>query len=785
MSKNNYIWLISENHGSTASNNSYFFWKRVVNIKDGIDKYVIFEKNKETQKTYDSLSDHEKKFVLWKNSRKHVKIFYDADMYFVTLSYKDVTPTKKFFKNVNLKVDKPVIYLRHGIAGMKSTNYDGKSYWNNMVKFLSYNTDEIGELLEKNNFERHQICSFKYQPRYCELIRKNEEFTNKKQILWFITWREYFGPNTETKIFINAVNSVLKSKKLIKYLKDNDLTLTLCVHQFFDRDRFGDIYKYSKKGIIDIVHSKDIDVMDELARSKMLITDFSSVAYDFSFLNKPVLLFQPDLEIYNKLRDFICDISEMEKYNIENSQELVNSIVNEDYDLNPFFRNIWPEIIDYEAIKENKHIDEMYEYFSHLQENKITVLGYNFYEHDGIVNSTMSLVEMLMDNDYLVEVISLYREKRRFNAPNGLHMEHFYWKDNPSLKERISYKLQSVNNNYGYLKYDSKIDKFHPSIGYRLNKLLKNIHSNTVISTRESLHLYLDACKSDKVKNKIYCFNAPVDYNKEKYGELLNKISNIDIEKSIFASERDIDFYENKLNFRTPSSKLIEESYILENQILKPINIDSIFIDENYKLKEVDLTTVEEYLLRKEYRELRQVNIEEKDAYNGLCIVNVDEYYLDDLNNIIQFGNYLKDHDIKNITLDVIGRGDYSLKFIDMIAENDLFAYINYLGNNINRINAIRKHDFILDLDNNPNYNTVYLQGVLNYKKVFCLKNDKSSKILNEIPNTFIESHEWLCDQITNLHKITLKDLYDYYNIVKDKHLEKEFSKKLIEYIEE
>ena len=91
----------------------------------------------------------------------------------------------------------------------------------------------------------------------------------------------------------------------------------------------------------------------------------------------------------------------------------------------------------------------------------------------------------------------------------------------------------------------------------------------------------------------------------------------------------------------------------------------------------------------------------------------------------------------------------------------------------------------VLYLDNNPNYNTVYLQGVLNYKKVFCLKNDKSSKILNEIPNTFIESHEWLCDQITNLHKITMKDLYDYYNIVKDKHLDKEFSKKLIEYIEE
>ena len=38
----NYIWIFGENHGSTANNNSYFFWKHVVNFRDEIDKYIVF-----------------------------------------------------------------------------------------------------------------------------------------------------------------------------------------------------------------------------------------------------------------------------------------------------------------------------------------------------------------------------------------------------------------------------------------------------------------------------------------------------------------------------------------------------------------------------------------------------------------------------------------------------------------------------------------------------------------------------------------------------------------------
>ena len=308
MDKNNYIWIFGENSASTANNNSYYFWKEVVNINDDIDKYILFEKNEKTQKVYANLTEYEKKFVIWKNTRKHFKLYSDADMFFVSLSYKDIVPDKILFAHFNFIVKRPVIYLRHGTTGMKRTYYTGDYYWNNMFRFLSYNPEETDYMIKYNNFRRYQLHYEEYLPRYGQLVKKDECLTDKNQILWFLTWREYFGKNIETKLFTKSISNVLKSGELEEYLLKNDLTLKICVHQMFDVDTFKDIYKYSKKGLIEIVHSKDIDVMDELVKSRLLITDYSSVAYDFTLLNRPVLLYQPDLEVYSKTRDFYCKI---------------------------------------------------------------------------------------------------------------------------------------------------------------------------------------------------------------------------------------------------------------------------------------------------------------------------------------------------------------------------------------------------------------------------------------------------------------------------------------------
>ena len=98
MEKRKFIWLFGENLGKTANNNSFYFWQQVVEKEDEIEKYFVMCKNKKNMKVYKNLSNKAKKYIVWKDTIKHHILYNDADMLYVSLSYKDVEPTRYFIK---------------------------------------------------------------------------------------------------------------------------------------------------------------------------------------------------------------------------------------------------------------------------------------------------------------------------------------------------------------------------------------------------------------------------------------------------------------------------------------------------------------------------------------------------------------------------------------------------------------------------------------------------------------------------------------------------------------
>lgn len=133
----NYIWVFGENLGLTANGNSYHLWKYAVNIKDNIEKYLVLDKNDSTSKIYKSLSKHEQRFVLWKNSLKHFKKFLNTDLFFVSLNEMDVTPNKLFVRPMKMQLKTPFIHLQTGVSGIKKLNENATSYNNNIFRFCS------------------------------------------------------------------------------------------------------------------------------------------------------------------------------------------------------------------------------------------------------------------------------------------------------------------------------------------------------------------------------------------------------------------------------------------------------------------------------------------------------------------------------------------------------------------------------------------------------------------------------------------------------------------------
>lgn len=144
----------------------------------------------------------------------------------------------------------------------------------------------------------------------------------------------------------------------------------------------------------------------------------------------------------------------------------------------------------------------------------------------------------------------------------------------------------------------------------------------------------------------------------------------------------------------------------------------------------------------------------------------------------------MKERGIEFIEIDVYGYGDYVEEFTDMIPDNNLNDIIHYKMLTKDPIEEIRKHDLMIDFTFNHSFGMTYIEAIMNGKKVFCMKNRGSAEVMENIPNSYIESYEWLCEQIADLDKISEEELKDNYDKINEKYSQETIAKRFIEFMD-
>ena len=104
-----------------------------------------------------------------------------------------------------------------------------------------------------------------------------------------------------------------------------------------------------------------------------------------------------------------------------------------------------------------------------------------------------------------------------------------------------------------------------------------------------------------------------------------------------------------------------------------------------------------------------------------------------------------------------------------MINSKNLWEIIRYREIKTSFIEEIRKNDFFIDFNDENIFGSNYLAAILNGKKVFCVRNSISVEIMENIPNSYIESFEWLCDQINHLDEVSIDELHFNYDFIYEK----------------
>ena len=694
--------MFGEHTSKTCNNNAFFIWNNIVGVRDDIDAYFVLEKNKKNIEATLSIPLKKRKNILWKNSLKHKYMFEKTDMFFVATSYRDVLPSGRKLSAIN----NPIIYVQHGILGLKKIGYQGDSYSNKLTRFFIYNPNIIETFRKENNFEDYQIYHTSFQPRYQALSQQHLDFSkekSKEKIFWFLTWREYLGNNYETEDFLNTIQEVVRNENLKKFLEEKDLTLNICFHDYFKSNylkKINDLISVNSDGFINVHRAKDTDIMKEIVESDLLITDYSSIAIDFAFLNKPTILFAPDYDTYSKEREFYTDYDKELSWMVAKDFNELLLKLNKYDEIENYFRNIFPQQINYEEIAKGNFIQDIFDYFYKLQTNKISFIGYNFYGRGGTVTSTHALAEALMNEDYLVELISLKQIRLSEKASNALIMKSLYREGKRKFLKRHFIKLKSLDYNRSYLNYDISKDYIHPFIGWRLPKFLRRLKTKVAISTRESIHFFLDDIKNKYIDKKIYYFHRDFEHLKEYTPEVYNMLGERYFENKVFVSEASKLEYIELFGEELKSAKVIGNT-LRGNGILT-------------------LSELENLCDEKEETNKNKV-------FKGVYLTRIALDRKEHLQSLIDFALFLKESNIKNIQIDLYGSGGYAEEFSEKLKGIPLEGFLSYKGNTNFPKERIRNSDFVVSFSDNDSFGMAYIEAILNGKPVFTKINARSN----------------------------------------------------------
>lgn len=155
------------------------------------------------------------------------------------------------------------------------------------------------------------------------------EVAQTRDILYTPTWRDWIkfssGKFTDTDYFKNIMN-FLNDDKLNKILDEKDINVKIYMHHLMHE--FIDDIKENITGKRIVFLDKGVTLANEIRKSVANITDYSSVAIDFLYMNRPILFYQFDLDEYMEKVDSYIDLkSEMFGSLAYNNDEAVNKLI--------------------------------------------------------------------------------------------------------------------------------------------------------------------------------------------------------------------------------------------------------------------------------------------------------------------------------------------------------------------------------------------------------------------------------------------------------------------------
>ena len=294
------IWLINDNKDKAGGNGEYFF-RYLVNEKPNyIQPYFAIIKNCSDYSRLQKLGG-----IIDLNSDKYKEIFLKSDKIISSVYngwiYNPFNKDEVYLRDL-FHFD--LVYLQNCILKDDLSNYINKidKNFNLIITSSKYEYKYI--LKNQYGYKENNII-LTGMPSYDYLNKLQKEINIEKKIIIIPTWRKaikkerdyiynnksYSDSFKETK-FYEFYNKLINDKNLLLIMKKYNYTGTFCLHPFFESQWID----FNKNEIFSIIHYCDYPKL--LLESSLLITDYSSIFFDFGYIKRPVIYTHFDYEDY-------------------------------------------------------------------------------------------------------------------------------------------------------------------------------------------------------------------------------------------------------------------------------------------------------------------------------------------------------------------------------------------------------------------------------------------------------------------------------------------------------
>lgn len=291
-------YIIFEKEANYAEDNGFALFEWIQQNIPNNNSYYVINKDSPHISKLESYKDH----LLYPGTYNYFKHLLSSKAVIgsenpIHLYDGDRAKISPFMNKVMLK--KQVVFLQHGVTAMKNIskfkNFRADS--NVIDYFVATNQDEK-MIIHKNlgyDYFRIPVLGFARWDKFDFKLKKSNT------ILYVPTNRQWLVKATDEEFmnsdYYQGILNLITNEEMVRILQENDLKLQVFVHPLMQ--------KFTKtitslSPLVEVLSIENNDLGALLRTADLLITDYSSVAWDFAVQRKPVIFYQFDREEYEK-----------------------------------------------------------------------------------------------------------------------------------------------------------------------------------------------------------------------------------------------------------------------------------------------------------------------------------------------------------------------------------------------------------------------------------------------------------------------------------------------------